>query len=177
MIPKDIARYCSAQFFSADLVSRRFPARYSILVLEIGNISIELSEYRVLCLHAFKQVCVSFLSSSFVLANLRERQPNVGNLKTRTSTSFLHHFNASLRKSPWQQGTFETDFFGCLVTCALAGNLVPGDALHCRGLDHDLHILLCNHRNDPDTRGVLLRLREEFHDPKLSRILQLGPSG
>ena len=51
--------------FSADFISCRFPARYSILVLEIGNISIELSEYRVLCLHAFKQVCVSFLSSSF----------------------------------------------------------------------------------------------------------------
>ena len=120
---------------------------------------------------------LAFYPPVFVLANLRERQPNVGNLKTRTSTSFLHHYNASLRKSSWQQGTFETDFVGCLVTCALSSNLVPGDALHCRGLDHDLHILLCNHRNDSDTRGVLLRLREEFHDPKLSRILKLGPSG
>eukprot|EP00434_Breviolum_minutum_P034013 symbB.v1.2.030101.t1/scaffold3351.1/size58635/3 len=37
---------------------------YSILVLEIGNISIELSEYRVLCLHAFKQVmlCIAVVS-------------------------------------------------------------------------------------------------------------------
>ena len=31
-------------------------SRYTILVLDIGNISIELCEYRVLCLHALKQV-------------------------------------------------------------------------------------------------------------------------
>ena len=30
-------------------------ARYVILILEIGSISIKLSEYRVLCIHAIEQ--------------------------------------------------------------------------------------------------------------------------